>query len=474
MKQSFLSVLENKYYYAVSRYFWHLVIALGLLGIGAGILVYVWTLVPPSKREVIKQMTPAKPAYPDLKNVALKEIMAALPKKKSHNAQAEALRKINEMTDDVGSETYQEEQATALIDSAALATFNKALGQTKALIPVAYNPDFWSDRYETYFNSPRDKKMYHKTHDPNLRHSRLVSSGFKTRFINFTRRNKLTSYYDKATLLQIYNRTLEKFDIDQRKKFINQIGLLLPVKSLGSRQIEKRLTAIGLLLDQVAADQQIKFFGTLWDFIRNNPNDGIPLLQYLAKHIDKVPYLIRIDFIKKVLNEYTGHYNNNLYGLEEATNHFYSDIAKIPTSDVPEALKVYYKIYRKNNRKRTLKIAKIDHDYNRKLAGINRKYQIELAQAQADYNRAYYKKQSWRAWSYKGIFAGFFTLLLISLILLILSMIRNVNRLTEAMYEQNHNFQNQLNRVLTSQKEQPTKNTPNDKTENISKVDDNQ
>ncbi len=469
MKQSFLSALENKYYYAVSRYFWHLVIALGILGIGAGILVYFWTLVPPKKQEVVKQAYPPKPEYPQLKEVSLEDIIRALPKKKIKKTTPVSTQTEEDYTPN----NYQEEQEVVSIDSAALATFNRSLGQTKKLIAVENNKNFWEDTYVKKFNSERDKKMYKKTHDPSLYKLVLNHPGFKTRFINFTDNQKINSYYDKADLLDTYNLLLQHLDSLNRIKFIDRIGLKLPVRKLGTKEIYNRLSTISLLVDKVPAKEQLQLFNILWRFIKNNPNDGIPLIKYIADIINQVPYEVRMDFIKNILHEYIAHYNNNLYGLREATNHFMDKINNLERDRVPLALKIYYKLYRKNNRERARQIAQIDHDYNQKITTIDNEYQNALAQAQADYMQAKYQKQSWRQWSYKGIFAGFVSLLLFSLVLLIISMIRNVNRLTEAMYEQNHSFQNQLNRVLDSHVTSIQKNTQEHQNENTPKTSEN-
>ncbi len=469
MKQSFLSALENKYYYAVSRYFWHIIIVIGILGIGAGILVYFWTLVPPKERQVVKQPIPPKPGYPQLKEVSLQDIIQALPKKKVKTEKPAS----DKAEEDYEPYNYQEEQNVVGIDSVALANFNRVLGQTKMLIPEEKNTIFWEDRYQKTFKSERDKRMYKKTHNPNLYTLTLSRSGFKTRFIKFTDRQKLKSYYDKADLLDAYNHIIEHLDSINRITFLEKIGFNISVKKLGTKEIYKRMSTISLLLDKVPAKEQLKLFNILWRFIRNNPNDGIPLTKYLSNDIDRAPFKTRTKFINNVLKEYVTYYNNNLYGLKEATNHFYENIPKLEPDIVPLALKIYYKLYRKNNYERTRQIEKINHNYNKTIADIEREYQKELAQAKADYMRANHKKQSWRQWSYKGIFAGFVSLLLFSLVLLILSMIRNVNRLTEAMYEQNHSFQNQLNKVINTQIEKPTKNKQNDQNENISKTSEN-
>jgi len=464
MKQSFLSTLENKYYYAVSRYFWHIVIAMGILGIGAGILVYFWTLIPPSKREVVKQPTPQKPNYPDLREVTIQDIIQALPKKKE-----KVFKVTQQMEEEIQTDDYEEEQDIAQIDSAALATFNRTLGQTKMLIPVEKNKTFWQNSYKKEFKTERDRKMYRKTHDPRLYQKVLINTGFKTRFIKFSDKQNVQSYYEKANLLDSYNQLLKHLDSVNRIKFIENTGLKLPVKYLGTKEIDKRLKAIGSLINKVPADEQLKLFNDLWYFIKNNPNDGVSLIDYLSGNIDQVPYEARTTFIKNVLKEYIRHYNNNPYGLKEATNHFIDKITNLEPDRVPIALKIYYRLYRQNNSERAVEIAKINQSYNQTLAKIDREYQQALAQARADYIRANHKKKSWREWSYKGIFAGFISLLLFSLVLLILSMIRNVNRLTEAMYEQNHSFQDQINRFLSVENKNTTNHKADSEFDNLHK-----
>lgn len=449
MKQSFLSILENKYYYAVSRYFWHLVIAVGILGIGIGILVYVWTLVPPTKRTVVRQTPPPKPSYPSLREVTLQDILRALPvKKEVIEVPTPPVHKRKEVYEP---ENYHEEQEVVTIDPAALAAFNRSLGQTKQLIPVETNKTFWQDSYIKKFNSKRDEKMYKKTHNPNLYKLVLKHAGFKNRFIAFTDRKHIKSYYEKARLLDSYNSFVEHIDSTNRKIFFNDIAFQLPVRNLGINEIDRRLNAISTPVSKVRSYKQLTLFNKLWKFIKYNPNDGVALINYISGFIEKIPENVRTEFIENVFHEYSANYNNNLSGLKETTNHFVDKISQLEPSRVPIALKTYYRLYRENNIEHVLEIEKINREYEKTLANIEDQYHADLSQAESEYNHAIYRKKDLKQYSYIGIAAGFVGLLLFSLVLLILSMIRNINRLTEAMYEQNHNFQNQLNQVLTSE-----------------------
>ena len=440
MKQSKLSLLENKYYYAISRYFWHIVIALGILGIAAGVFTYLWTLVPPSKKTVTKAAIPNKPAYPDVKNVELKEILALLPKKKT-----KPVEQPMEVEPGDDSSIYEEENDVAVIDSVALANFNKEMGRTKTLIPEGLHPDFWRDKYQDYFNSECDKKMYRKNHNPLLKHSRLVRPGFKQKFIDYTNnRQQLTDYNDKTAFLAALNDILEKFNEKNRVDFITRIGLILPVHKIGINETKRRLASIGTIIDKIPVDKQISTYNSMWKFVKRNPNDGKQVVEYIGNNLEKVPHNAKIETINRMIYEYTRYYNNRLNGFREATGHFLSYANKIDPDNVVTALGIYYKEYRKNNNKRANEVARIDRDYKNTIYQINKTYSEEIKRADYEYRRKKSNKRNMREWSYKGIFSGFISILIISLFLLILSMIRNINRLTEAMYENNKVFQHQI------------------------------
>jgi len=438
MKSSKLSKLENKYYYNISRYFWHFIIALSLLAVATGVTTYFWSLVPPSKEKVVKAPTPAKPAYPSMKNVDLQDVLKRLPKAPSKKTKTTNTQPLTEEPGDSEMVEFEDNQPVEnQIDSAALRNFNIAIGDSKSLISIEKFPDFWNNKYQYYFASKRDEKMFRKTHNPALRKRSLIRSGFRKRFINFTHKNNLKDYNRKAELLNIYNRFLTQIDTVNRVKFMNSIALQMPVRNLGTNRIDRRLIAIGDVIQYLPADSQLKTFDKLWRFIRNNPNDGVPLLQYIARHIKDLPQEARLQFIDVLLREYNRNYNNRLLELTKTTDSFIPFITQINPFQLGKALQIYYQLYRQNNFEQSKKIREIDDNYQREVARINEEYRRKLQEADISYNNKLHKKRSWRQWSYKGVASGFAGILVFSLIVLILSMIRNINRLTETLYENN-------------------------------------
>lgn len=442
MKKFRLSDLENKYYYSISRYFWHIVIAIGILAIAGGIITYFWTFVPPSKEKVVKATPPAKPKYPDVETVNIQDVLMRLPQKPPKKT-----KKTNNVTQYTPEpETYTPPQQTQVvkIDSVALQNFNKELEKTKSFILLATNPKFWEDVYKYSFDTPRDKKMYKKNHNPKLRKQKLVKPGFRQRFIRFTDNNGLKKYSDKTNLLAAYNTLLKQFAVDNRISFINNIALKLSLKKIGINTINLRYNAMGSAINNVAPDKQFPLYNTLWRFIRSNPNDGIALTKYIGDHLSKIAYESKYKFVNNVLNEYNRHYNNDLAQLEEATNQFLSFIDRIPGVQQANALKIHYEIFTRNNLDRTRSINQINNDYNKLLARLDKEYINKKMQAESVFNHKKSEKRNLRMWSYKTIGAAFAVVLIISLFLLILSMIRNINRLTEAMYQNNKTFQEHI------------------------------
>jgi hypothetical protein len=446
MKQSKLSILENKYYYGASRYFWHIIIALSLFSIIGGVAVYLWSVIPPSKDEVTKGVAPQKQKYPEMKKVSLQDIINSLPKKKSDIKETSI---ENEQIEDP--EEYLDTEVYNKVDTVALSRFNKQIKQTKKLIPDTVFSTFWQDQYKYYFDSKRNEKMFKKTHNPLLRKRKIFKKGFKLRFVEITDRNGLTDYNDKADLLESTNLLMQYLDMSNRISFINNVSYYIPIKQMGSNAINQKFEAIGSVLSKISPDLQLKIYNILWNFIRKNPNDGVNLVKYEADIIGNFALQNRLQFIKKIQKQYKYKYNNKLDALIEATNQFLPYVKQIENDKQSLALEIFYRLYYENNKERSKEIQTIENQYKMELASWEAQYQAALTKANIKYQLEKSKKSTFREMSYESMAGGFAAVLLISLILLILSMIRNVNRLAEAMFENTKVFQNQITKIIKEQ-----------------------
>jgi hypothetical protein len=447
MKQSKLSKLENKYYYGISRYFWHTIIAFSLLLIIGGITVYLWSMVPPSKKTVVKGPKPIKQAYPEMKKVNLQDILNQL------NIKNEKIKNTNYKQTIEDPEEYLDTQIYDEVNSVALERFNKQIEETKKLIPDSIFPFFWKDQYEYYFESKRNEKMYKKTHNPLLRKRKITKKGFRLHFIDKTNKLKITDYNDKADILESANLLMKFLDVSNRVSFMNNVSFYIPVKQMGTQAIQRKFSAMGKVINKIDPDSQLKTYNILWNFITKNPNDGTKLVNYEGDIISKFQPINRLNIIKKIQHQYRKRYNNKLETLIEATNQFLPYLNEIEADKQIEALTIYYDLYYKNNKERSKQIQLINEQYNKALANLENQYQIELNKSEMEYQLKKSTKNKFRSYSYEGIAAGFASILIITLILLILSMIRNVNQLSEAIYENTKLFQEQILKTINNKEQ---------------------
>ena len=152
--------------------------------------------------------------------------------------------------------------------------------------------------------------------------------------------------------------------------------------------------------------------------------------------------------------EYYNYYNNNLNAFIESTDNFIKMLPQLPSDNQVEALRIYYKYYRHNNNERSRKIREIDRAYSQALRKWESDYQNELRRAESEFYAKKQKKRFYRSWSLKGILSAFASILILTLIVLIVSMIRNVNRLTEAIYENNRQMNVRMDRFLSDREDE--------------------
>ena len=214
MKWFKFSKLENDYYYGIHRYFWHGLIAIGILTLIVSIFLLIWTFTPTQKMKVEKGPEPQKPAYPEVQEVNTAQIIEHVRYLEEQKRKQEAKKKnIKKKAKEIKKEPEKEEEIMIetplvkkkVIDSAALRRFNQQIGETKALIDPTENPEFWNDKYIKTFRSERDRKMYKKTKDPSLVVRKLVAKGFKKTFEDYLEKLGYDNYNARAAALEALN-----------------------------------------------------------------------------------------------------------------------------------------------------------------------------------------------------------------------------------------------------------------------------
>ncbi|MCF6182702.1 hypothetical protein [Lutibacter sp.] len=427
MKKNYLSNLENKYYYGISRTFWHFLAAIAVIGFIVGIGIVGWSYFPPSKKEVTKALKPPKEAYPQQANVKLNEILNALPKDK---VKIEKIKNISINNTQKTERSISDSKR----DTTGLSDFEKQIANLKNTLPFKDFPKLW--RGEGYYTYPRGEALYKIKKNESYRKFVMTSPGIISKIENRTDKNGFKSYKNKAELVKRYNQILELIDKKNRNKIIYSLT------SFKNRNFEKTIKSLNLLrnLSKIYEKNKIiNAFKKNRNFLRNNPNDGIDILIFEINVLQSFAKEERYSASNIIQYEYVNYYNNNLGGIKENTLNFIPFLKKIDIAKQSIALNYYYEIYRSKNVNRRHQIQQIDANYNQLLRKIDSDYNKSQLMAESEFQIKKEKKSRWRFDSFKIIGAALGTILLITLILLLLSMIRNINKLAQAMLDNNKN-----------------------------------
>lgn len=424
MKKRYFSNLENKYYYGISRTFWHILIGIAVIGGIIAILVIGYSYFPTAKKEVFKASAPTKTPYPKQSGVALSEILEALPKEKQQPQQEVATSETNDAPP-----TPPPPRQPANNDQVGRKEFDAAIAELKNELPPNKFKSLWEGQGKWVIT---DRVRYDMTQSDQYRKWVPTVEGFETLIIENTDYLGFKSYQEKSDFVRGVQDLIKPITGDQK--------VLIAKKALNfkNRTLENTRTSFQAMANvlKLYPDNQVAVgYELAKDFLKRNPNDGLSMLGFQEAFLTNIDQEQRIATVKILQDEYSNYYNNNLDGFKENTQQFSQYISDVPLDQQSLALINYYSIYRNKNTDRLNQIQEIENNYNQELAEIEAQYKISLANAESEFLLKNSEKEQWRIMSLKSAAIAFGSILLITVILLLLSMIRNVNRLAETLIE---------------------------------------
>lgn len=424
MKKS-LSNLENKYYYGISRTFWHLFAFIAVIGCFVGIIIIGWSFIPASKDEVVKPPIPKRAEYPPQAKVKLNEILNSLPQDKNEIEQIKNTTKEN-------INVPQQVENNSERDTIGLSNFKNQISSLKNLLPISDFTKLWNG--EGYYTYPKGKAIYRIKKLESLRKFVRTSPGLVNEIISITDKNGFNGYNEKTEILKSIINIFTDLNINQREDLIYT---LLNYNNGDIHKTVKSLNTLYKLIKQFDSDDKVKAYEKYRYTLKRNSNEGNDLLNYQSKIIEKFDVNERYDASKIITSEYENRYNNNLDGLIENTQFFVTMLKDISPTKQAIALDSYYKIYKSKNKNRIAEIERINIKHRNKVENIENQYKNNLAKVNRDYIHSKKSKSTWRWNSLKVIGAGLGIILLVTVILLLLSMIRNINKLAQEIINSN-------------------------------------
>ncbi|MCB0457594.1 MAG: hypothetical protein KDC91_07615 [Flavobacteriaceae bacterium] len=429
MKKPSLSKLENKYYYGFSRTFWHILVGTATIGVIVALSVVAYTYLPTSKKEVVKQEPPQKPAYPKQAEVSLAEILAVLPKEAAPKQQNEAI--IDEGP--IVQNTIQIPKE----DNKGLTEFEQELSRLKNLIPPTEFNNLWNGSGDYVII---DQARWAITKSEQYRKWVPTSLGLRTLIIDRTLDLGFKSFSEKALLVNKYYEVLKNVNKENRPIVMDKLVYFKDTN------LEKTLSSLQALANSIGVfpdEDKVSAYISNARFLQKNYNDGEPLLEYETKVLTNFDVAQRHLASVNIKTELQKNYNNNIPGIQENTDYFLKLLPSIEKDKQALALNYYYSLYTNKNQDRLITIRDIENQYARQLNEIELQYQNEVAAAEMAYQLKKVAKKTMRLTSAQAIAVGIGVVLFITIILLLLSMVRNVNRLAQAMLENNN--KNNLN-----------------------------
>ena len=426
MKNQYFSRLENTYYYGISRTFWHILITLAALGTIVAIVAVIYSYIPASQEEVSKAAPPPKEAYPPQSEVSFSELQDQLP--------SEAPPQQTQNADLVADQAPIRQQKNIINrDLEGLPEFENAIGSLKNVLPPQEFPKLWQGEGQYVFS---DKRKYEVTKNEKYRTYVQDVAGFEQQIIEATQNNGFKSYKEKASIVRGVSKILKDVDLVNRPELAKD---LINFQNESFQKTVASLDTLSHLLKLYNKEDLGRAYNRLNSFLSTHSNDGLATTSFLITILPKFKEDQRYLATDYITDEYANYYNNNLPGLIENTIQYLKHLPKIKPEQQALGLAKYYILYRSKNTDRLAQIQQIEGVHNQKLAAIEADYANAVMNAEVEFANKKQEKETVRQTSFKTLGIALAAILFITVILLLLSMVRNVNRLAQSMIDNNKN-----------------------------------
>lgn len=414
MKTNYFTKIENKYVFNLSLIFWHLFIALSTIAIAVSLLIFLWSVIPPSERKVKKQPYPEKQQYPAPVAVTLNELITEdenqteVPPivEESHQTDTEQLtEQVNENLE--GKETY-----------------DASIKTLETLIP----PSKYSWSGSGYWTYPYGERYWTYYKEERFRRWNTTEASVEEKLGKAYNVSKASTYNEKQRLLESYIGVLKALPEEYRLTGLNH---MLNNCSSNFTQNVNVCQSMSKVVSKMANESNMDYLYLLSNFGERNPNDGAPFIEYISSIIDKFDVQQRTETIQYLMISYYNYFDQDLPKLKESTDLFTPMLSGINGEDHSETLMNYYRLYIDKNRERDNEIAEIDYEYDQMIDNIENQYLQDQTMASVEYAKKKDVKSTLRFKSVAGIGVGILLIVLTGILLVFLSIQRSVRKIEE-------------------------------------------
>lgn len=417
MRTNYFSKVENKYVFNVSLIFWHLLIAIATLGIVVSVLIFLWGIIPPALKKVVKQPYPEKKEYPAPIKVTLADL---------HLDQIENI-KLPQIVDSMVVKKPDEQKP--IEDLTGKVEFESTMDTLKTLIP----PSKYSWEGKGYYVYPQGELIWQVYEREIYRRWVVTEDGIPEKLNSSFRRANAIKYTQKKSMIDGYMKILKLLPENLRLDALQNMMKIVANNVQRNNDILNAISGVIVKMDKTERNN-INIINILARFGIDNPNDGVPFINYVATIIDKFDKSQQYNCVSQLKNGYYGGYfSQNLESQKEATNLYIPLLSQMKPEQQANTLLTYYSIYLDKNNKRNEQIAQINSDYNQAIKLIENQFTSDQISAQQDYESKKAEKEKFRLRALTGLGGGIVLIVLIATFLAFLAIQRSVRKIEEKM-----------------------------------------
>jgi hypothetical protein len=413
LKTNYFSKVENKYVFNLSLIFWHLFIALSTLVVVVSLLIFIWSIIPASQKDIEKKPYPAKREYPAPIKVELNELQVAAT--------------IKEEAPPVAPEQIQ--TTTAAIqqsgeDIQGKGDYESELNTLRTLIP----PSKYSWQGAGYWTYPFGERYWTFYKLEKYRQWNVTEPGIEDKLKFAYRISKADKYPDKKMILDGYINVVKLLPEEKR---LSALQVMISNVANNISQNVNICQSLARVVSEMSKAENISYLNPLVIFGKKNLNDGPPFIDYVATVIGKFDVSKRTEIIDRLTTGYYNYFSNNLSMFKEATDLFLPLVAQIKAENQPKAIIQYYGVFRNKNYARDNSIAEIENEHQQAINKIEEQYKLDQLAAQLEYSSDKISKSEYRLKSLAGIGGGILLIVLIAVVLVFFSIQRSVRKIEE-------------------------------------------
>lgn len=410
---AYFTRVEDKYVFRVSTAFWHLLIGIITVAAIVGIVLLVWSIIPPGKEKVKASVYPTKVAYPPVETVTLSDLKMNEEKVTPPPVVQSA------PPPEYKSETFTE-------NDPGKPAYDLSLAELKKIIPK----DNWQPGYWSYPYGELAWQMHPS--DPNYRRWNPSGENVEQRLEHSYKRIQAKNYSAKKVALDSYLKVLKQVASTNSTVVLDFIIYNMNDRFSDPHFLDSTFTLVAKNLKTFSATSDAA--QNLLGFALNNPKATFDFIPFAVQECSKISDSTRFQFLASLIDGYYTYFNSNVEVQKESTGQFDKLLPQLPGINPSKALRKFYSVYNQKNQKRNAEISRINDDYNTQVTAILADSTMRALQAEVKFQSDKEKKSEMRAKSLYAVAGGFVAIALLGTILTLLSIQRILRRM-EAVAE---------------------------------------